>query len=92
MKFDRSPVQFDRSPEVGVPNTAVVSVQLVSVADVIVGDVIVGDVPLTGLPEPVAVVQTGSVDAPPPTNTCVVKPAAIDWKFPVPDVPEKIIL
>ena len=47
------PVQFVSVPLVGVPSSGVVSV---------------GDVARTGAPDPVAVVHTGSAEAPPPTR------------------------
>ena len=50
----------------------------------------VGEVARTGAPLPVAVVQTGSADAPPPTSISVVAPAASVWCAPVAVVPAAI--
>ena len=54
-------MQFVSVPLVGVPRRGVTKV---------------GDVARTGAPDPVAVVQTGSADVPPPTRISVVAPAA----------------
>jgi len=56
-----NPVALVKTAAEGVPRAGVTSV---------------GDVALTGAPDPVAVVQTGKADAPPPTNISVVAPAA----------------
>ena len=67
-----SAVHEERLPLVGVPSSGVVRV---------------GDVALTGAPDPVAVVQTGSAEAPPPTRTAVVAPLANVCCAPVAVVP-----
>jgi hypothetical protein len=51
------------------------------------GVVSTGDVARTGAPDPVAVVHTGRADAPPPTSTSVVAPAASVCCAPVAVVP-----
>ena len=56
-----NPVKLVATPLVGVPNIGVVKVGLTA---------------RTGAPVPVTVVQTGAVEAPPPTNISVVNPAA----------------
>mgnify|MGYP006958863238 CR=1 FL=1 len=70
-----SPVQDVSVPLDGVPRTGVTNV---------------GDVARTGLPDPVAVVQTGKAEAPPPTKISVVAPAASVWCAPVAVVPAAI--
>jgi len=55
------PVTFVITPDDGVPKAGVTSEGLVA---------------LTGAPDPVAVVQTGRADVPPPTRMAVVAPAA----------------
>jgi hypothetical protein len=55
------PVQLVRVPLAGVPSAGVTRV---------------GEVARTGAPDPVAVVQAGSAEAPPPTRISVVAPAA----------------
>jgi hypothetical protein len=67
-----NPVQFVKTPEVGVPKSGVTRV---------------GEVALTGAPAPVAVVQTGNALAPPPISTSVVAPAARLCCAPVAVVP-----
>ncbi len=69
------PVQLVSVPADGVPMFGVVSD---------------GDVARTGAPLPVAVVHTGNADAPPPTNTSVVAPAARVCCAPLAVVPAAI--
>lgn len=66
------PVTFVITPDAGVPSAGVTSE---------------GDVALTGAPEPVAVVHTGSAEAPPHTRTSVVAPFASVCCAPVAVVP-----
>ena len=61
VKPDAVPVILVPTNAVGVPKSGVVKVGLTA---------------RTGAPVPVAVVQTGAVEAPPPTNISVVAPAA----------------
>jgi len=70
-----NPVRLVATPLDGVPIAGVTSV---------------GDVALTGAPDPVAVVQTGKADPPPPTSISVVAPAASVWCAPVAVVPAAI--
>ena len=70
-----SPVAFVRTNAEGVPSAGVTRV---------------GEVARTGAPVPVAVVQTGKADTPPPTRISVVKPAAKVWCAPVAVVPAAI--
>ena len=69
------PVAFVSTADDGVPNAGVTSV---------------GEVARTGAPDPVAVVHTGSADAPPPTNISVVAPLASVCCAPVAVVPVAI--
>lgn len=69
------PVALVSTPADGVPRFGVTSV---------------GEVARTGAPDPVAVVQTGKADAPPPTSISVVAPAASVWCAPVAVVPAAI--
>jgi len=70
-------LETDKLPDTPVDNGSPVA--FVSVAedgDPSAGVTRVGLVALTGAPEPVAVVQAGRADAPPPTRMSVVAPAA----------------